>query len=89
MFRRLSGYKAQYHYLTLYVASDFDEWHILALGPGLTIHGARQFTEAKAKDDARSMAMSYVHEEKHDDLPVIEQIEWSALAPDEWKSWRR
>ena len=36
MFRPLSGYKAQYHYLTLVVAGDFDEWRVLAMGPGFT-----------------------------------------------------
>ena len=89
MFRRLSGYKAQYHYLTLYVASDFDEWQILAVGPGVTIHATRQLTEAKAKDQARSVAVSYIHQEKHEDLPVLDQIDWAALGPDEWVNWRQ
>jgi hypothetical protein len=87
MFRRLSGFKAQYHYLTLYVASDFDEWRVLLQGPGFTIHGARQITEAKAKDHARAVATSYVHEEKHDDLPVILEIEWTPFAHGEWLHW--
>lgn len=88
MFRRLSGFKAQYHYLTLYIASDFDEWRVLIAGPGFTIIGTRQFSEAKAKDHARAVADSYIREEKHEDLPAIPQPEWAPLGASEWLSWR-
>jgi hypothetical protein len=88
MFRRLSGYKTQYHHLTLYVASDFDEWRVLVTAPGCTIHGSRQFNETKAKEHACAIAKSFVREEQHEDLPDIPQPEWTTLAPDEWMNWR-
>ena len=50
MFRTVTGFKAQYHYLTLLVASDFDEWRIILHGPGVCIQGGRQFTEEKHED---------------------------------------
>ena len=55
MFRSLSGYKSNYHYLKLLVVSDFDEWKVLVEGPGVTIQGSRQFTPAKAQDHAVSI----------------------------------
>ena len=45
----MSGFKAQYHYLTLLVISKFNEWRVLLYGPSMTIHGTRQFSEGKAK----------------------------------------
>jgi len=88
MFRSASGFKAKYHYLTLLVAADFDQWHVAVQGPGLSIHGGRQFSEAKAKEHARACAADYIHREKQQDLPVLEQLEWEPLTPGEWLSWR-
>jgi len=88
MFRALRGYKAQYHYLTLLVSCDFDHCNVLILGPGVTIQGARQFDEAKARDHALAVARQYVHEEKKEDLPVLETLEWEPFSPGEWLNWR-
>jgi hypothetical protein len=88
MFRVASGFKTKYHYLTLLVASDFDEWKIVIHGPGVCIHGGRQFTEAKAKDHARACATSYIHEEKKEELPQLAELDWQPLAPGEWLNWR-
>jgi hypothetical protein len=88
MFRVASGFKTKYHYLTLLVASDFDEWKVVVHGPGICIHGGRQFNEAKAKEHARVCAADYVHKEKQDDLPVLEQVDWQPLTPGEWLNWR-
>lgn len=88
MFRPLNGFKAQYHYLTLIVAADFDEWRVLALGPGLTINGKRQFSESAAKTQARLAAATYIAEEKHEDLPAIEQPEWTPLVAGEYVDYR-
>jgi hypothetical protein len=88
MFRTLPGYKAQYHYLTLLVASDFDEWKVVIEAPGVTIHGGRQLGEVKAKQHAVAMAESYIQQEKHEDLPALEQVEWEPLAKGEWLNWR-
>ena len=87
MFRPLPGFKAVYYDLKLYVASDFDEWRVLIAGPDCTIHGSRQFSEAKAKDHARAMADSYVRERKHEEVPDA-QPEWAPLEKGEWLSWR-
>ncbi len=88
MFRSLSGFKTKYHYLDLVVAADFDEWKVIVRGPGVCIYGGRQFTEAKAKEHARSCAADYVHREKKEELPVLEQLEWETLSSGEWLSWR-
>lgn len=88
MFRPLTGFKAEYHYLTLRVVADFDEWKVVLQGPGVCIHGSRQFGEAKAKEHARACAAEYIHREKREDLPVLEQLEWEPLAPGEWLTWR-
>ncbi len=88
MFRTLSGFKAQYHYLTLLVASDFDEWKVVIEAPGVTIQGGRQLGEAKAKQHAVALAESYIQQERHQDLPVLEQVVWEPLASGEWLNWR-
>ncbi|MEK7404461.1 MAG: hypothetical protein AAB225_05085 [Acidobacteriota bacterium] len=88
MFRTLSGFKAQYHYLTLLVAADFDEWRVIAAAPGVTVHGQRQFTEAKAKEHALALAKSYIHEQKREELPVLETLEWQPFQPGEFLNWR-
>ncbi len=59
MFRSFSGFKSQYHYLNLVVASEFDGWKVLIYSPGLTIHGARQLTENSAKEHAVAVARSW------------------------------
>ncbi len=89
MFRPLHGFKAQYHYLTLVVAADFDEWRVLAFGPGLTINGKRQFKESDAKTQARLAAAAYIKDEKHEDLPEIEQPEWTPLTNGEYLDFRQ
>jgi len=88
MFRPLKGSKARYHYLTLLVACDFDECKVMLLGPGVTIQGARQFNEAKAREHALAIAKSYVHEEKKEDLPAVEEVDWEPFEPGEWLNWR-
>ena len=88
MFRHSSGFKMQYQRLTLYVISELDEWRVFVQGPGLTIHGARQFSEGKAKEHARAIATSYLQDEKHEDLPDIETLEWQLVADGEWLTWR-
>ena len=88
MFRTAVGFKAQYHFLTLLVASDFDEWRIILQGPGLTIHGCRQFSEAKAKQHAIAVAGSYFEEQKREDLPALAEIDWTPLQDGEWLNWR-
>lgn len=87
MFRALNGLKAPYHYLTLLVASDFDEYRVLIQGPGVTIQGGRQFSEAKAKEHARAMAADYLNNERKENLPAVEP-EWAPLAPGEFLNWR-
>ena len=88
MFRTATGFKAHYHYLTLLATSDFDEWRIVLHGLGVYIQGGRQFTEAKAKEQARTVAMNYIHNEKHEDLSVLENLDWQPLTPGECLSWR-
>ncbi|MCC6861088.1 MAG: hypothetical protein IT158_21145 [Bryobacterales bacterium] len=87
MFRSLSGYKAQYHDLTLLVAEEFNEWRVMLYSPGMTIHGTRQFSVAKAQDHAVTLARNYVHERKHADLPVLPGVEWQPAGAEDWLVW--
>lgn len=87
MFRALNGLKAPYHYLTLVVASDFDEYRVLIQGPGVTIQGTRQFTEAKAKAHARDIAADYLSNQKKENLPLLEP-DWAPIQPGEFLNWR-
>lgn len=87
MFRALSGLKAPYHDLTLLVASDFDEYRVIIQGPGVTIQGGRQFSEAKAKEHALGMATDYLTNVRQENVPPVEP-DWTPLAPGEFLNWR-
>ncbi len=87
MFRTVSGFKAQYHSLTLLVTSDFDEWRVLLEGPGVWIQGGRQFSEAKAKEHAVVAATDYFRE-KQPDLPAAQELSWQPFTAGEFLSWR-
>ena len=87
MFRSMPGYKAQYHYLTLLVVQEFNEWRVLLHTPTTTIVGTRQFSEAKAKEHALTIARSYIHDQKHEDLPALDEVAWAAAAPEDWLVW--
>ena len=88
MFRTMSGFKTQYHYLTLVVISEFNEWKVVLHSPTMMIQGTHQFSEAKAKEHAVAVARSYIHEHKHDELPVLEETAWIPTASDDWLIWR-
>ena len=87
MFRSMSGFKAHYHYLTLLVISEFNEWRVLVYGPTTTIHGAYQFSEAKAREHAMAVARSYIQDRKQEDLPPMTEMTWVPAAPDDWLVW--
>ncbi len=84
MLRTISGFKAHYHTLTMVVVREFDEWKVLLYGPDATIHGTRQFAEAKAKDHALNLARDYVHERQHENLPVLESVDWAPTGENDW-----
>ncbi len=84
MFRKAAGFRADYHYLHLVVAPDFDEWRVFLRDDGIIIHGGRQFTEIKAKEAARQIADAYLHDEKHEDLPPLPEVQWTPMQPGEW-----
>jgi hypothetical protein len=65
-----------------------DEWRIILHGPGVWIQAGRQFTEAKAKEHARAVAMKYVHDERREDLPELENLDWQPFTPGEFLNWR-
>ena len=88
MFRTMSGFKAQYHYLTLVVISEFNEWKVALHTPTMMIQGTHQFSEVKAKEHAVAIARSYIHELKHEELPVLEQADWVPTASEDWLIWR-
>ena len=80
----MSGLKAQYHYLTLLVISEFDEWRVLLHGPNGVIQGTRSFSESKAKDHALAVARAYIHERRQENLPEISEVAWTTIGPDDW-----
>ena len=90
MFRHVEGYKAQYGDMSLIVAHDFVEWHVIVIKPpAIVIQGGRQFSEAKALEHARQLADSYIRDERHEatlDLPG--ELAWEALRPGDWLAWR-
>jgi hypothetical protein len=86
MFRQASGYKAQCGSLKLLVASDFDEWRVLALGSGTIIRGGREFSADKAKAQAVQIANEYFAENSEESS--TDDLEWSELGPGEWLNWR-
>ena len=88
VYRSLSGVKAQYQSLTLVAVSEFDEWKVLVYGPGVTIHGSRQFGEIKAKAHAIDMAQHYIREVLHEEPPDPSVVEWSPTGQDDWLIWR-
>ena len=87
MLRSLSGFKTQYHDLTLRVVQEFNEWRVLVSSPDGAIQGQRQFSEAKAKDHALALAKSYFEEFKHVELPEVSGVEWVPTGPDDWLVW--
>lgn len=88
MFRSMSGSKAQYHYLTMFVISEFNEWRVLLYGPDGVIQGTRQFSEENARRHAVEVAHSYIHDQKHDDLPEPPETAWAPCNSDNWLVWR-
>ena len=90
MFRHVEGFKAQYGDMTLMVAHEFVEWHVIVIDqPATIIHGSRQFSEEKAREHARMIANSYLADEKHGDasgLPA--EPAWLPIEPGEWLTWR-
>jgi len=87
MFRSKSGFKAPYHYLTMLAISEFNEWKVLVYSPGTTIHGTHQFSEAKAKEHALTIARDYIHGVKHEELPVLAEAAWVPTGDDDWLNW--
>jgi hypothetical protein len=87
MFRSLTGYKADYQDLTMLVVSEFNEWKVLVHGPHTIIHGTRQFSEAKAKEHAMTVARSFVHDRQHEELPEAVEPSWQPAAADDWLVW--
>jgi hypothetical protein len=88
MFRSMSGYKAQYHNLTLLVISEFNEWRVLLYGPNTTIHGTHQFSEAKAKDHAMAVAHAYFQDRQQEASPDPAELTWTPAVADDWLVWR-
>lgn len=87
MFRAMCGSRAPYHYLTLLVVPEFNEWKVLLHGSAVTIQGSRQFSEAGAKEQAVTIARQYVHEHMHEQLPILTDVEWVKATHDDWLVW--
>jgi len=65
MFRHIEGCKAQYGDMTLMVAHNFVEWHVIIVKtPTILIQGDRQFSEEKARGHARQLVEQYIREEE-------------------------
>jgi hypothetical protein len=88
MLRPLSGFRAQYRGLTLIVVSEFDEWRVVAFCSGTIIQGQRQFSAAKAKEHALTLAKTYLAEIKHEPADDGQEIDWQPTGPQEWLLWK-
>ena len=88
MFRQSPGFKAQYHYMTMTIALDFDQWRIIVQGPDVIIDGGRQPEKVPAKDQARRIAERYLREEKRETLPAVREVVWSAIDPNSCLQWQ-
>jgi hypothetical protein len=69
------------------VISEFNEWRVLLYGPNGTIHGTHQFSEAKAKEHAVSVARAYIRDRQQQALPDVAELTWVPTAPDDWLIW--
>ena len=87
MFRCMSGFKAEYHDLTLLAVSEFNEWKVLLYGSGMTCQGVHQFSEAKAKQHAADIARQYIREHRQEELAELPEPEWVPTAHDDWLVW--
>ena len=87
MFRQSPGFKAQYHYMTMTVALDFDQWRIIVQGPDVLIDGGRQPEKGSAKEQARRIADRYIREQKRETLPVVREVVWTAIDPNSCLHW--
>lgn len=85
--RTLSGFKAQWGYLTLVVVSEFDEWRVIVHAPGVILQGQRQYKELKAKEHAVEMAQNFVVDIKGEALPVSQELTWVPTTTHDWLVW--
>ncbi len=85
MLRQVSGFKAECGPLTLFIASDFDEWRVLARTSDTLIRGGRAFSEAKAKEQALGIAKDYLAEFGGQ---APEDLQWAEMRPGEWLNWQ-
>lgn len=88
MFRSLPGFQADYHELKVLVVSEFNEWRVLVYGPGVSLHGAPQFGEEKAKLYGLNLAKKYLIEEKKQEVPEAEDVSWQPAGREAWLVWR-
>jgi len=88
MFRNADGSKAQYHDLTLMIAHEFAEWHVIVRSATVIIRGARQISEATARDHARLVADHYIHEQNPEGVPKLGDLTWTPLEQNDWLTWR-
>lgn len=90
MFRHIEGCKAQHGDMTLMIAHNFVEWHVMIIkSPTILIQGDRQLSEEKARAHARQLAESYLSEERHEE-PVgwPTELTWAPLETGDWVAWR-
>ena len=90
MFRHIEGCKAQHGDMTMMVARNFAEWHVMIVkNPTFVVQGERQFTEEKARAHARQLAEHYLREEKQEDASGLPgEFTWVPLETGDWVAWR-
>jgi hypothetical protein len=89
MFRHIDGSKAQHGDMTLMIAHNFVEWHVMIVrNPTILIQGDRQFSEEKARAHARQLAENYLREEKQEDASLPSEFAWVPLETGDWVAWR-
>jgi hypothetical protein len=82
--------QAQYGDMTLMIAHNFAEWHVIIVKtPTILIQGDRQFSEEKARADARQLVEHYIHEEEQrDGSGLPSDFTWAPLETGDWVCWR-
>jgi hypothetical protein len=89
MFRHIEGCKARCGDMTLMVAREFVEWHVIVVSDSAhVIQGDRQFSEDKARAHARQLVEHYSSEERTDASAVPAELAWIPLESGDWLAWR-
>jgi len=72
------GFIAQYYELSLHVRTREGKWTVVVFGPNglLLTHDTKYDSDTAALQAAVGVAQTYLHDEKHDERPALEVVDW-------------